>query len=1494
MGDIDIPIWLKKLPLAPEYHPTETEFADPVAYITKIEKEASAFGICKIIPPLAKPSKRFVLSNLNRSLSRCPELGAGPHTVNVSSPSRGGLTDRESGDQESRAVFTTRQQELGHSSKRVRGVPLHRQSLAIQKQVWQSGEVYTLEQFESKSRAFSKAQLGTIKEVEPLIVEASFWKATSEKPIYVDYANDVPGSGFGEPVEPFQYFYKRKRKRKFERGRRITGDGGCSTTGSSDPRESVVSLGHKGLNQGSINWEGTAGWKISNSPWNLQVIARSPGSLTRFMPDEVPGVTSPMVYIGMLYSWFAWHVEDHELHSMNFLHTGSPKTWYAVPGGYASAFEEVVRVQGYGGNISRLAAFSLLGEKTTLLSPEVVVSLGIPCCRLVQNAGEFVVTFPRAYHVGFSHGFNCGEAANFATPQWLKVAKEAAVRRAAMNQLPMLSHQQLLYMLAMSFISRVPRALLPEARSSRSRDRKKEEREILIKKAFLDDIINENHLLYVLERESTFHAVLWDPDMLPYSNNPSQEIPCSASLEVCEVATDEGERETTKCNSEDNSIVEQSSCIGNSINEANAKISETETPSLDVPSIESPISGSDRQLSLSKYMGALENLHADDGDLPCGLDIDKGTLPCVACGILGYPFMSIIQPSGSAAKELLPTDTERIDKPLVSSYVVSTVEHSDAEAAAEVLEDSETLHQIDPHSANAHPVLDGLPRHSQDDDGEYHSLKTTDYLKIRDQAVFIAEDIDVHFNCEDIPMEKASQADLDLIDISIDDEERKQCVDDWTSKLGLNIQQCAKLHKQSSSKNEKLAMALVKMFSDLNSASDASVLHWSSRKSRTLAKVIGISRSISHEKANEKKDDQVKNNSEFKTTVITPIKQYSRRRKKQYSEGMGNGSLVSENSPTNATLIATDSSPDIPGNQEHNPPSTRLGCESIKNPPLSSVPNLKSSEAQSETQIAESFSTVNVFCTTSMHGGSVIQQDIQGVDGSGAVIEPGQHSSVGSSERQHAFGPENKIGTKDGDFVAFEGQCTQSVSTGYGSDKERMIREQKNSDEEFVGSLNGCPSLTVFNMQEEAGISEVNKIRDKSNSVNFGNQSAFTSALVNCSETHEPKETICLEPGDGLKALEETQCSEKTVREITVAGEPEVQTSNSILVEKGHHGQEGIQTENQMQVESVIMQQNGKISKSDNSLAVEGLHTNSMLVDENLDLPPVNLATEEREASGSICSPRKALDMDYRLPNQMQVEAATMETSDVICKSDTSLMLEGLHTNNMPVEANSDRPLTTNEWEASGSISSPQVALQRDSRLPKQKNKRKRESDERTDDQYSCHSFIRSPCEGLRPRARRTDDAEAHVIRSVEDKEARKKAKKCLEKSVGKKSGSKEVLSYQCDIKGCHVSFAKKDDLLQHRHNKCMYKGCKKQFQSHKNLLYHQRVHDDVRPLKCPWKGCGQSFKWAWARTEHIRVHTGERPYECKVDGCGMTFRFVSDFCRHRRKTGHHLDPSST
>lgn len=110
-----------------------------------------------------------------------------------------------------------------------------------------------------------------------------------------------------------------------------------------------------------------------------------------------------------------------------------------------------------------------------------------------------------------------------------------------------------------------------------------------------------------------------------------------------------------------------------------------------------------------------------------------------------------------------------------------------------------------------------------------------------------------------------------------------------------------------------------------------------------------------------------------------------------------------------------------------------------------------------------------------------------------------------------------------------------------------------------------------------------------------------------------------------------------------------------------------------------------------------------------------------------------------------------------------------------------------------------------------------------------------------------------------------------------------------CDIEGCGMSFRLKHELTLHMKNICPVKGCGKKFFSHKYLVQHRRVHDDDRPLKCPWKGCKMTFKWAWARTEHIRVHTGVRPYVCGEPGCGQTFRFVSDFSRHKRKTGHSI-----
>jgi len=75
------------------------------------------------------------------------------------------------------------------------------------------------------------------------------------------------------------------------------------------------------------------------------------------MPDEVARVTSLMVYISMLFGWFSWNVEDHDLHSFDDLHMGSLRISYVIPKEAGHAFEEVLKCEGYGGQVNPIRTF---------------------------------------------------------------------------------------------------------------------------------------------------------------------------------------------------------------------------------------------------------------------------------------------------------------------------------------------------------------------------------------------------------------------------------------------------------------------------------------------------------------------------------------------------------------------------------------------------------------------------------------------------------------------------------------------------------------------------------------------------------------------------------------------------------------------------------------------------------------------------------------------------------------------------------------------------------------------------------------------------------------------------------------------------------------------------------------------------------------------------------------------------------------------------------
>lgn len=74
----------------------------------------------------------------------------------------------------------------------------------------------------------------------------------------------------------------------------------------------------------------------------------------------------------------------------------------------------------------------------------MVLTEGVKVHRAVQRAGDFVITFPKAYHMGFCHGFNIGEAVNFAHPDWIEEGAKALARYSQIAQPSVIAHESIL------------------------------------------------------------------------------------------------------------------------------------------------------------------------------------------------------------------------------------------------------------------------------------------------------------------------------------------------------------------------------------------------------------------------------------------------------------------------------------------------------------------------------------------------------------------------------------------------------------------------------------------------------------------------------------------------------------------------------------------------------------------------------------------------------------------------------------------------------------------------------------------------------------------------------------------------------------------------------------------------------------------------------------------------------------------------------------------
>ncbi|PIA30397.1 hypothetical protein AQUCO_05600083v1 [Aquilegia coerulea] len=1226
----------------------------------------------------------------------------------------------------------------------------------------QSRDSCSFKQFEAKAKEFEKSILKKSgkkkkKDFSELEIETLYWKACFDKPLLIECANCIPGSGF-VPIN----------------GKKLREAGEASTVGE--------------------------------TPWNMRGVSRANGSLLKFMKEEIPGVTSPMVYLAMMFSSFAWHVEDYELHSLNYIHLGAAKTWYAVPKDAAVAFEEVVRVHGYGGEVNPLVTCASLAEKTTLMSPEVLVGAGIPCCRLVQNAGEFVVTFPRAYHSGFSHGFNCSEAANIATPEWLMVAKEAAVRRASINYSPVVSHLQLLYSLALSFCSRIPLSISTEPRSSRLKEKKKSEGETKVKERFVESVIQNNEFLHDLLEQGSSCVLLPKnsldiicPNVSPGSQveiyprfsvgafSPEEEMERLENTVLDEIMVDKNTQ-----NRELNgfrSMKQYSSCVRKGNRPPSLSVKNPQNDNADFRTYPSERRNTNTEKECASQTDGL---------------LDHEMLSCLTCGILSCACVAVVQPREEASKYIVSADCSLFNDWIVASGAPDN-EYSNADRFANTSELNSCSGQVEKSDYN---------------DVNDVTVQCSSYqAEVLNGRVEVNPDIDAQKAISSLNLLAAAYGNL-----SDSDDEKAE------SEMPVSGDENDTVYNQK----------------DRSRSSDET---FSSARTFACASSVDPGHHDDRMKSMFHSSSSIGGGSEFSSQISwcpsacsrTHVRATANGRYEQNLENSLQNKLVSTIPKVSNCLSLERSACD---HADLSTKSTTLDSMPNCYPGLSSARNnccsldipTKDIQIPFKQRSGEDSSKGHMFCLEhaveiekqlrtvgGVHVLLVCHPDYPRVETEAKVLaeELGinyiwKHIPYREATKDEAARIQSSLGDKEA--VPRNGDWTVKlgINLPYNASISQSPFYRKKMPYSIVSKVFGCSSPT--------NSSEKPKIFGKRPGVNNkivvagrwcgkvwmsdqvhpylaqrACQKEETSASIHSQATSEAKVKIEIKPELSDESEQTSTSQWKSLRTLTTTVTRKTDKKRKGTLKKG-------------------ATKKRKCSQPDSPIeAVEDSPTH--------DSPP-------------------------RCRRILRTGQANQKTLPISKKRKCSQP-------DSPIEAVEDSPTHDSPPRCRRNLRTGQA-------------KRKEEAAGGRGKRLKKKSY------------KLLEDEDVKPIKQAK-KKITKKASTCSEDKIIKD----EEQEYQCDIENCTMVFRSKQDLKLHKRNICLVEGCDKKFLSHRYLEQHERVHMDDRPLKCPWKGCRMSFKWAWARTEHIRVHTGVRPYECQEPGCGQTFRFVTDFSRHRRKTGH-------